>query len=261
MGLFDLFKKKPAASAEINRSEKKIEFVLRKATEEPAYRPELYKLLMSEPLVIMTGPHDDRGENVLEKGSEVSIVTLKSGEIPVFTSEERILDNGIVKEEFPIMTLRGEDLFRMTTGATFKLNPFSNYRKDLLPQEVESMLDGTILESGRKRLVADGDTPVQIGQPVEYPAEIVASLQTLFSGMRNVNKAYLGWIHNPSDGYDPHLIFALDLDGEEQETFDAAGFTIREHLPQGEVVDFMPIGEHSLSDYFTQETQPFYTRN
>ena len=141
MGLFDIFKKKPNNTDEENI----LETTLRKAATDPVFRAEFYKRLLSEKLVVLTDKTLPEGHQIVRENTEVNIATLADGKIPVFTSTRRIFDKGIIKEEVPFLELKGEDLFNLATGATFILNPYSDYGKELLPNEIANIINGTFL--------------------------------------------------------------------------------------------------------------------
>jgi len=258
MGLFDRFKKQPK---EQEQSLNELESVLIKAAQQPAYRAEFYKRLLTDDLVVLTAGNEQPTSGTVEEGNTVSFISFQDGKIPVFTSTDRIFDKGIVKEQMSYMALKGEDLFINTKGATFVLNPYSDYGKELLPDEIQRVLDGTIFTQSHNEVVIEEDTDVQIGQPAEYPTEIVESLRIVFSGSSVVKKAYLGWIYDASSGLPPHYIFALEADGDVKEVVHQAGFTAKEHLSPEEIVDFIQIDvndTNGLSAYFINQTTPFY---
>ena len=259
MGLFDIFKKKTEPTFD---NENRLETVLRKAATEAAYRPEFYKRLLSEKLVVLTAKTNlPDGVQTLEKDTNINIVSLQDGKIPVFTSTRKIFDKGIIKEEVPFLEMKGEDLFNLAKGATFVLNPYSDYGKELLPNEIESILNGTVLTDSHKKIVVEKETQIQIGQPANYPTDIINSLKILFAGKPTVKKAYLGWIFNPSSGEPPHYIFALDIDGDTQSITNEAGFTAKQFLKPDDIIDFIQIdNKGGLSDYFVKQTKPFYER-
>ncbi|MBS1666864.1 MAG: enhanced serine sensitivity protein SseB C-terminal domain-containing protein [Bacteroidetes bacterium] len=263
MGFFDNFKRKTYQTNKDNlNSENVIETSLRKALTEPAYRPEFYKKLLTEKLIILTNKQQGIGGfQTLQENTTVSIATLTDGKIPVFTSNPKIFDKGIIKEEVPILEMKGEDLFNLAKDATFVLNPFSEFWKELLPNEIESLLNGTILTDNHKQINIQEATQVQIGQPKNYPTEIVGSLKALFTERPSVKAAYLGWIFNPSTGEPPHLIFALDIDGEKQVITNEAGYTAQQASSPNDIIDFIQIDNNGgLSDYFIKQTKPFYVR-
>ena len=259
MGLFDIFKKKTEPTLE---NENRLETVLRKAATEPAYRPEFYKRLLSEKLLVLTDNTNlSDGVQTLEKDTNVNIVSLQDGKIPIFTSTGKIFDKGVIKGDVPFIEMKGEDLFNLAKGATFVLNPYSDYGKELLPNEVESMINGTVLTDNHKKIVVEKETQVQLGQPANYPTNIISSLKILFASKPTVKKAYLGWIFNPSSGEPPHYIFALDIEGDTQSIINEAGFTAKQFLKPDDIIDFIQIdNKGGLSDYFVKQTKPFYER-
>jgi hypothetical protein len=259
MGLFNIFKKKTNLPAQDNLS---LETLLQKAATEPAYRAEFYKRLLSDELVVITEKSGlSEGNQTLQQDTKVNIVSYSDGKIPVFTSTERIFDKGIIKEQVEYLQMKGENLFGLARGATFLLNPYSDYGKELLPDEVEKMLSGKILTDHSKTLTIEKETKVQIGQPAIYPADIVKSLKALFAGKPNVKAAYLGWIYNPDSGEPPHYIFGLDGDGDLQSLIQEAGFTAKQFLSTGELVDFIKVDRNDgLSEYFVKSVEPFYKR-
>lgn len=254
MSFFDFFKKKPEAQQPESLP---LEALLQKAATEPAFRAEFSSRLPQEQLIIITEGSDNQGSHTLQADTSINIVTLADGRIPVFTSNDRIFDQGVIKEEVHILQIKAADLFEMTRGATLVINPFSPYGKDLLPDEIGRMLDGSLMDS--KKITIQKDTQVQIGQPANYPDELIASLQKLFAERPNVSKAYLGWIYNPESDDPPHYIFSIDADGDFQSTVNEAGFTAKEFLQPSEVVDFVKFGQGTLDDYF-ERCEPFYKR-
>ena len=259
MVLFDFFKKKQ--NEQPNDGNLNLEQLLQKAATEPAFRTEFYKRLLTDELVVITQNSSLReGNQSLQKDTSVNIVSYPDGKIPVFTSTDRIFDKGVVKEQVEFIQMKGENLFGLVKGATFLLNPYSEYGKELLPDEIERLLNGTILNDTAKTLTIEKETIVQIGQPAKYPTEIINSLRKLFSERPNVKAAYLGWIFNPDSGEPPHYIFGLDVDGDIQNLTQEAGYTAKQFLEQHEFVDFIKIDKSGISNYFLKETEPFYKR-
>jgi hypothetical protein len=159
------------------------------------------------------------------------------------------------------MQMKGENLFNLAKGATFLLNPYSEYGKELLPDEVERMLSGKILTDTSKTLTIEKKTKVQIGQPTKYPTEIINSLKILFANKPNLKAAYLGWIFDSESGEPPHYIFGLETDGNIENLTEEAGFTAKQFLDADDFVDFIKVdNKNGLSDYFLNSVEPFYKR-
>jgi hypothetical protein len=98
MGLFDLFKKKKTISS---FPENELEQSLMQAASSVAAQQEFYQKLLWSQLYVLTGKESvtKEGVQVLEKDTTVQLVAFEGGQIPVFTSANRINDKGIVKED------------------------------------------------------------------------------------------------------------------------------------------------------------------
>lgn len=145
MGIFDIFKKKKTDST---FPENELERSLMQAAINISAQKDFYQKLLWNQLYVLTGEQSVSVEGIqtLEKDTTVQFVTFEGGQIPVFTSTNRIFDKGIIKEEVPYMSLKGQDLFGVAKGATFILNPYSNYGKELIPEEIENLMNGTIYD-------------------------------------------------------------------------------------------------------------------
>ncbi len=258
MGLFDRFKKK-VIETELSVS---LEALLEKAASKPAYRAEFYKRLLSEKLVVITtGSELPVGQYVAKENIPVKISSLDGGRIPVFTSTERIFDKGVIKEQVTFLELQADALFKMLPGKILILNPYSDYGKELLPNEIERLLDGTFFTADIKPVEVKKNSTYAIGQPEKYPAEVVKSLIELFSNRPNVYAAYFGWIQYTQTDEPPHYVFAIDSNGDWDSLTQEAGFITRHILPKGDFVDFLKINNNGgISDYFIKETTPFYKK-
>ena len=155
MGIFDIFKKKGTDST---FPENELEQSLLEADSNIDAQKYFYQKLLWNQLIVLT-PEDGYVEDEGEKNT-VKFTTFESGEIPIFTSTNRIFDKGIVKEEMPCFSIKGQDLFGIAKGATFILNPYSDYGKELIPEEIDSIMDGSIydkidqIEEERKEIEA-----------------------------------------------------------------------------------------------------------
>lgn len=259
MGIFDIFKKKKTEST---FPENELERNLMKASSDISARNEFYTKLLWNDLIVLTNEHNEseEGRKTLEKDTEVQFVTLEGGQIPIFTSTNRIFDKGIVKEQVPFMSLKGQDLFGITKGATFMLNPFSDYGKELIPQEIESLLNGSIFEKSNEIEITE-DTEVLIGQPSKYPTEFVNALKNLFKENKTVKAAYLATVKTDKSEELPHLMIAIDIEGDRKIITNEAGPLAEKYL-KNEIVDFIQIDNKGvgISNYFLNETKPFYER-
>jgi len=259
MGIFNIFKKKKEEST---FPENELEISLMNAATDASARKDFYTKLLWNELVVLSSGHNEseEGVRILEKDTEVKFITFENGQIPVFTSANRIFDKGIIKEEVPFIAMKGQNLFEVAKGATFILNPYSDYGKELLPQELENLLNGSIFEQSNEMTIQE-ETEVLMGQPSEYPTELVKALSGLFKEHQNVKAAYLAIVKMDKSEKLPHLMIAIDVEGNISSVTSKAGPLAEKHIGKEEIVDFIQIENNGgISDYFLNETKPFYKR-
>jgi hypothetical protein len=104
------------------------------------------------------------------------------------------------------------------------------------------------------------DTIVKIGQPADYPVKIVERLKKEFSKFANIDKACLGWIHDPSTNVPPHLIIGLDMIGDINPIIYAVNGTIEQFLKESDIVDFVKMDRNEGIVSYLSKTEPFYKR-
>lgn len=149
MGLFDFFRKKKTDST---FPENELEKHLLQASKDMTAQKRFYQRLLWSDLYVLTHDRQEDGRTTLEKGEKVKFIVFEGGEIPIFSSTNRIFDKSIIKEEVAYMKLQAQDLFELAVGATFVLNPYSKYVKELVPQEVEDLLNGSIYDNIDKQI-------------------------------------------------------------------------------------------------------------
>ena len=264
MKLADLFNKSKPEPTEIAAEPAlPLEELLKLAASDASRRAEFYQRILSDDLVALTnGTAFPEGAHVATEATRIQLRALPNGLIPIFTATERIFDGGVIKEQVDTIQLKGEDLFAMTRGARLVLNPYSGYGKEFLPEEVERMLDGTIMAPVHSQIRVEKETQVLIGQPSVYPTEMVDALKTLFATKEGVAAAYVAWIDNPESGDGPHYIFGVSvLPGVEIDPLmHDAGATVQHFDKPGGIVDFVVVDDQGgLSNYFLQ-TEPFYRK-
>nr|WP_319272487.1 enhanced serine sensitivity protein SseB C-terminal domain-containing protein [uncultured Draconibacterium sp.] len=260
MSIFDIFKKK---STDSTFPENDLETLLLKASSDSSARKDFYvKLLWSE-LFVLTAEEStlERGNKILEKDTEVKLINLENGVLPVFTSTNRIFDKGYIKEQVPFMAMKGHDLFNLTKGSKLVLNPYSDYGKELLPNEIERLLDGSIFEQTND-ITIEKETQIQIGQPKIYPDRLIKSLSDLFKTKPKTKAAYIAVIRINENETEPHYLIGIEYEGQFNEITKVAGPLVEKHLTNNEVVDFVQIDYKSgVSKYLLNETKPFYKKN
>ncbi len=146
MKLFDIFKKKKKQESTFPENE--LERYLMEAASDLDARKYFYQKLMWNQLVVLTPDYIEmeEGTQKVETNTTVKLVSFNDGVIPVFTSLNRIFDQDIMREKVSYVSLKGQDLFGLTKGSTLVLNPYSPYSKELLPDEIEQLMNGTIYD-------------------------------------------------------------------------------------------------------------------
>lgn len=242
-----------------------LESVLRLAADEPAHRPDFYKLLLNSTIYIL-GYSDQHWEGVrtIEAGEKISIQNWEKNDgtpiIPFFTSLATLQKS--IKNETNYMALPARALFEMTTGATLVLNPASDYRKEFFPNEIEALLTNGINRLPEQR-ITEKETQVLLGQPKTYPIKMVDSLKALLANRSNAKAAYLVLMHDPARDEKPHLVVGIWAEGDIEKLIREAGAVAGDTSPDGELVDLVRVvpGEDGLSEYFQREVKPFYERS
>ena len=250
----------------IDEPESKLDRLLRLAATEPAHRPEFCRhLLESQVYVIGSTGNDEPGEKYLDKGSTISLQSWErpdgSTAIPFFTSLLNLQKS--VETETSYLELPVRVLFEMTLGSELMINPHSEYGKEFLPEEIESLLKNGIIQEARQRLIEE-ETEILIGEPDSYPSVMIDSLTTLFSKHPQVAAAYLALIQDEGADEEPNLIIGLQGEGELDTVIQEAAAVAWDTTADDEVVDFVILDEDDedgISEYFLKESRPFYERS
>lgn len=252
------------------KAERHLEFLLERATTEPAYRPEFYQRLMEADVYVISGEEEKKrdGNVQMKEGETVNLVQLPredgSFALPFFTSLE-VLQKSI---DYPVnyVCLPTRVLFEMTEGTVLILNPFSEFGKDFTPEEIRGLLSGAVPGGHAEKKTIEKDTKILLGQPKTYPAKLVESLTTLFATEPTVKKAYLAQMYNPSEAdVKPHLVIGLHVEPRTgfEESLKKIAPVANSCLPDGDVVDFILLEPSSksgsgIAGYMLKDTKPFY---
>ncbi|MBI5201867.1 MAG: enhanced serine sensitivity protein SseB C-terminal domain-containing protein, partial [Elusimicrobia bacterium] len=187
----------PATGGPANR----LETLLRDAFQDPGHRPEFYRLLLAADLfVIGRTDREGPGEYIAgPDGEKIAIAGWKrdgKSLVPVFTSLERLSES--VSQPTAYIQLNGRALLGLLgPHATVLLNPGCSVGKEMPPEEIRSLLDGSLFTGPKAEKLAPG-TSVKISTPKEEPVELVGALRTLFTKHPSVHAAFLARIHVPA---------------------------------------------------------------
>lgn len=226
------------------------ERLMRAATDETA-RPGFIRALLDADLYVLV-IYDKIGIRILpvqRDGAEI---------VPIFSSLVRLENfaREVGAEGFKHEQGSGREMFEILKHATVMLNPNSGYGKEFNPQEIQEMLDGTVLK--RLKIVSiDQSQPALLSQPASFPQELMDDLKASFAFSDAVSRAYLWQIHTPGREF-PQLVIGIEADEgyEPREPMEI----MKERLGDDEFVTFLRLTSDALSDQLRENGEPFYTR-
>jgi len=241
--------------------------LLAQAAKNPAVRPEFYRALLEDTLLVLT-PFEEAvyGEQTLKKDENIKLVNwvLKEKQfIPVFTSIERMNEalQG-VSEKYNYLAMKGSSLLSILSqeDTSMILNARCSIGKEFTINEIQQLANGKYFEPNRTEVVQK-ERKVLLGQPKEYPHELIDALKQLFSKYPCIEAAYLAHMVDPESGDAPHTLIGYRASGDCTQVLQDAGVIARELAPKGSPIDFTELGKGGgVEDYLTKETTPFYQK-
>ena len=241
-----------------------LERSLMKAANDPAHRPQFYKdLVQSNIFIVQHGkrPPEKEGRVTLDEGTQIQITNIEFNgkpHIPIFSSLPRL--QATITGEAAYLGINALEFLTMTLGTGLILNPGYEYGKEITSEEAGSIVDGSLWQPN-ERYVQQKETQVLIGQPKNYPNELVEALTRLFKSKKQVKRAWVAHFFHPERDEKPHTLIAIDVSDGFEEISSEAGIVVRNIEIPDPPVDFLPItGREGIEDYFVKDTKPFYTR-
>ena len=228
-----------------------LERSLMAATADPAARPQFYRDLVASDLFVVQEPDTPPGQ------LNIRPIEVNGNDcLPVFSSLpclQRFIDR-----EVNYVAINARDFMDITRGARLLMNPGSDYGKELLPNEIASILDGSIWQP-QSTYTAERDTQVLLGQPARYPEELVEVLRRVFGKHDAVRAAYLAHFFNPAQDAKAHTLVAIDAPEDWERIAGEAGMAANGVNVPDPPVDFIQLPNEGLDSYF-QSVEPFYRR-
>ena len=258
MGFFDIFKPKKKLAADPQNFDEIFEL----AANDIAYRPLFYRTILEKELFLLIHPDNDnlpKGKFTTNGDIDLKIRTLKDKKVPIFTSADKIYDNGVITGQERYVSMKGRAAFAMFKDpTTFLLNPYSRPSKELLPNEIQKLLSGEIFSSGKEMKIKAGSTII-LGLPSKYPIALTETLKKYCDTREEIKSAYLALMHDESSGEPPHLLVGVDLTDHNKQIFAEIGETIIAFVPEGEPIDMINVAENtSTSKALKQKDYQIY---
>lgn len=238
-----------------------LEHALVAAATEPSARPLFYRLLLESPLLILDASPDSAipdGKTVLTEGTQVRAVCVEVEGVPhtVVFSSLAVL-RGFLQVEQKYISMLGRDLLNLMRGSHLILNPGADYGKQILPQEIEAILNGAAVRGYATRVMQE-DTQVLLGQPAAYPNELVDALSSVFRSRKEVRAAYLALCAWPQSR-EQQLMVGIDTSGDWEPLMRDISAALRTSGSRDVVVDFVQMNDSSVAQYM-RTTRPFYKK-
>ncbi|WP_413513143.1 enhanced serine sensitivity protein SseB [Myroides odoratus] len=238
--------------------------IIEKAGTIEAYRAVFYEKFLKKDIFVLVKKGYNENNEATSFNANAPIITFENQQIPVFTDPKHIYDQGAIQDEMSYMKVNGRAFLELAMGHSILVNPFSKVYKELVPNEIADMLNGSIF-NGIKDQVAHTQMQVLIGKPQVEPTELLLDLKTTFASIPTITSVYLGWTFNEKIDQQPHYIFAVECKvkdaAEFKEIADVISNLCKPHLKKEEYIDIMRLEVNgNFSDYFYNQDQPFYTK-
>jgi hypothetical protein len=196
-------------------------------------------------------------EGVLKKDSIMSfkLITNNSNEsfFMAFTdwdelgkwSKEREQTLIFTYDDLKHMVLKSEDI------KGFVINAF-NQNFMITPEVME------YFSRRKSEVVIKENTKIMLGQPANYPYEMVNALSSFFKKNKEIESAYVFLAHKEGD-QKPNLLLIIDFTGDKAVLFPRIAAVAQDFLGEDEYIDLIPLDSNFGKDAINDST-PFYKR-
>jgi len=238
-----------------------LEELLLIATVNEAARPDFYRALLGEEILLVLAPQEGQepGEAILEEGAQIQLQVLQDNKIPVFSSVARMSDGGVDNGPVTWVRIPGHAFFQMTQGQDVVLNPFSPAGKLLPADEIAAMLSGQLTQPGG----LPPDAQVTLSQPENLPEGLEDSLRAFGATVPTVRAIYLAQMGLANDpAQPPRLLLAFDTTDQNPEFLPQLGPALEGRTGEYQHVDLMLLdlnSDEGVNPYFKMaEVEPVY---
>lgn len=237
MGLFNFLKPKQ------NPQPKSIDEIFDLASKDISYRPLFYRTILETGLYVLIQRDEKfpRGTFTSDENTTLKVRMLSDGTVPLFTSEEKIYDNNVIKEQAAYVVIKGQAIFDMFPNPPrMFLNPYSRPAKEFLPDEIIKLRTGQLFDVDEEWFMKKGAT-VEIGMPTNYPTELASALKKYSETREEVTEVYLALMRNSQTNEKPNLLIGIKADKNVKEIFGEVAEIIRPNVAKDEPVDMIDL--------------------
>lgn len=237
----------------------RMDALLSAAIEDPAQRYAFYASLLELELLVIGTVADEATLHLkyIEMDGERVL--------PVYTSWSKF--DSVYASRYPYVKIPARMLLDMVElSDAWVLNPGFEPCKRLVPEELRTLQDGTILDYYWDQL-----SPQEMRTRLEEQTTAISdqSLLTLtrcLQAIPSIRAAYLARVYKPSDHDKPYPLVGLEMDAEDREAarlrIKVIYETVRQQLRLEPAIEFMLLDDAiSMSRSMKERLQPFYTRS
>lgn len=264
MKLFKSKKEKKKEAAKKAQPQYTVELgeLMRVAATQPALRSIFYERLWDEDLLLILEDQSIPEGNIDKKVHQtLNVLKLPDGRIPVFTSVQRIFENGhVVIPDVKYISMKGKTLFTSNEGNHYVVNPFSQFAKDITQEEIDKVEKGDHLyDESRTTEVSSSDRVILI-IPERYPKKMIDDLIALYRNYPEVDRAYMALMQRENSKHTPNYVVAIMTDDKFDEISAESGIVAKSHLVQDQIIEMMNMTKDSHFWKFFRHRKPFYRK-
>lgn len=210
------------------------------------------KFLCPAKVELKNSVKDEKGQLIVGEGSTIALTSIDDQQgkhyLMAFTDWKEI-GKWSQEENLQTIILTCEDYQKFLTKedspyAGFVINPYG----------ANIMLNNEILENiHSNEMTMQAGESVMIGEPKDYPTEMVRKLKQMFKDIKEIRCAYLLWMaRNNETSY----LLVLDANGNEQKLFPVVGEICKPYL-KGNFIDMVPFSSQ-FGQRAVENQKPFY---
>jgi len=110
----------------------------------------------------------------------------------------------------------------------------------------------------KSEIVIKENTRITLGQPANYPYEMINALSSFFKKNKEIESAYVFLAHKDGD-QKPNLLLVIDFTGDKAVLFPKIASVAQDFLCENEYIDMIPLNSSFGKDAIKDST-PFYKR-